>query len=651
MPFSSPGRALRLLLALSLAPALLAPTCEGDTSDPEAGEPVAVFELPRDPAMPFFDLPWPNDLRRTEEGFIDVRAFPNPRRVELLDTYREVMSTRLTGFSVSAPVYLRFGTSVDLASLPATPAATLEPGASVYLVDVDPESPTRGERRPVEVRYWAPQTSYWPGHALAVRPVHGMPLAGDTTYAVVVTDGVEALDGRRLRRSPDLTAILEPGRAADDFVEDARAVYAPALEVLDEAGVERDAILHLTVFTTQDPTGELLAARDWLAEQPAPEPIDDAWRWVEDTETYTLVHGAYPSPLFQSGEVPYTTEGGELTLGPDGVPETHGSYDARFALTVPRTEMPEDGYPLVLVAHGTGGDYETFVRGGTAEALASIGFAAMGVDQIHHGTRNPTASGPEGLVFNFLNPFAFRDNARQAALDVVQQARFAVANPVSDRIIASDPPVRFDPERIYFFGHSQGGLNGPIFLAIDDTAKGGVLSGAGGHLAIALVEKTEPLDIPDLVRLLLRVNNAELEDEHLTYEHPVFALLQTWTDVADPTNYVHMLFERPREGFAPKSILQTEGITDAYTPPRSIEALAVSAGIPLVGRELQPIPALELLDLGRVDGPVSGNVAGGEATAGLLQYDGGHFVAYGEDAQARILDFYTSFEDGLPTIR
>ena len=55
--------------------------------------------------------------------------------------------------------------------------------------------------------------------------------------------------------------------------------------------------------------------------------------------------------------------------------------------------------------------------------MASIGFAAMGVDQIHHGTRNPTASGPEGLVFNFLNPFAFRDNAARWLYTGITRAR------------------------------------------------------------------------------------------------------------------------------------------------------------------------------------------------------------------------------------
>jgi pimeloyl-ACP methyl ester carboxylesterase len=374
-------------------------------------------------------------------------------------------------------------------------------------------------------------------------------------------------------------------------------------------------------------------------------------RWVEDSESYRLVHGAYFSPIFQTGELPYSASGGELIVE-DGVPQVTGQYEARYAITVPTGEMPAGGWPLVLYAHGTGGDYQTFVRNRVADDLAREGYAVMGVDQIHHGPRNPTPSGPESLVFNFGNPLAFRDNARQAALDVVAQAAFIRAHPeVGARVIGAGTVI--DPEQVYFYGHSQGGLNGPLFLAVDDQAKGGVLSGAGGHLAIALVDKVEPVNIPQLVAFLLRVPGSgerALEEEHLVYEHPILALLQTWTDVADPTNYAHLLFRRPRPGFAPKSILQTEGITDLYTPPRSIEALATAARIPPLMPVLQPIEPMDVVGVEPVAGPVTANVAGGMATAGLIQADGGHFVAFDDDLRSRIAAFFASFDEGLPTI-
>jgi hypothetical protein len=603
----------------------------------------AIHELPAaevDRAgVTFFDTPWPTDLRLDESGHIDVSSFPNPANVRLLETYKTEMNARLTGYSVSAPVYFRFDGPIDEASFPVDGSASLEDDSSVVAVALD--GPRAGERHPMVGHFWEEPTLYWPGNALAVRPPHGIPFAPSTTYVVALTRELRAADGGSVRRSATLDRLLsgsgDPGAAA---------LYEPAVATLADAGVAVEDIVNLTVFTTQHPTIELEEARDWLVVQDPPARLIAGERWVEDTEDYRLIHGTYESPIFQSGAIPYSESGGELTVV-DGVPTVHGDYEARYAMTVPTGEMPEGGWPIVLYAHGTGGDFETFVRNRVGRDLARQGFVTMGVDQIHHGTRNPTTIGPESLVFNFNNPLAFRDNARQAALDVVAQAAFVRANPeIAPRAIGAGNFI--DPERVYFYGHSQGGLNGPLFLAIDDQALGGVLSGAGGHLAIALVDKVEPVNIPSLVALLLRVPN--LEREHMVYEHPILAFLQTWTDVADPTNYVHYLFREPREGFAPKSILQTEGITDAYTPPRSIEALATAAGIPPLNPVLQPIEAMDVVGLSPVDGPVSANVAGGEATAGLIQADGGHFVAFDDDLRVRIADFFGSFAEGVPTI-
>ncbi|MBX3246505.1 MAG: hypothetical protein KF901_04915 [Myxococcales bacterium] len=630
---------LLLLLALAL---FTLPACEGGDLPIVEGSATAVFVLPRGlEGEAFFDLPWPNDIRRTEAGTIDVRSFPGVQRVRLLRSYAEVMSGELTGYSISAPVYFRFATELDAASLPGDAEASMMDDASVFVIAIDPASPHFAQRHPIEIHAYAPATSFWPGNAIAVRPMFGLPFAEATTYAAVVTRRVRAASGVAMGRSPDFSALL--GTGGDAFVQAARSRYEPAWAALEEAGVSRDDVVSMAVFTTQDVTSELLAARDWLAAQPLP--TSSRWRHLRTGDHHALVEGVYPSPSFQTGPIPFTEGGGQILFDDAGDPIVQEELEVRFALSVPRTEPPAQGFPLILYAHGTGGDYQSFARERLADDFGRVGIAVMGVDQIHHGTRNPGGTAPEPLVFNFANPHAFRDNARQSALDIVQQARAARAIEVPLGTLPGG--VRIDPDHIYFYGHSQGGLNGPIFLAIDDGARGGVLSGAGGQLSIALVEKVEPLSIPELVRVVLGVRG----DEHLVYEHPVHALLQTWTDVADPTHYVSMLFHEPRAGFAPKSILQTEGIADPYTPAASMEALATAARIPLLGPELRAVPALTIAGVSRGTLPARANVAGGQATAGLLQFPGGHFVAFDAAVRPRIVSFFeTMIRDGVPTI-
>ncbi len=612
-------------------------------SSPPTGTTEALFVLPRSGSEAFFSLPWPSDLRRTEDGFVDARAFPGASANRVLEEYVELMATRIDGYSISAPTYFAFSAALDERSLPADAEASLADDASVFVVAIDPESPDYATRHPVEMHYWDPATRWWPGHTLAVRPVFGIPLRERTTYAAVVTRRVRDAAGATLVRSTDLEALL--GEGGDATVEAARAIHAPAFTALDAMGVRRDDIVSLAVFTTQTVTEPLLRARDWLVAQPPPEILADAWRNVRTNERYTMLAGAYRSPSFQSGTLPFESEGGELLFDESGAPIVQETIEMRFALSLPRTPPPPSGFPMLLYAHGTGGDYLTFEREGLAEDFASIGVAVMGIDQIHHGPRNPTSTATEILVFNFLNPLAFRDNARQSALDLVQQARAAEVLEVPSALVEG---VRFDDERMLFMGHSQGGLNGPIFLGIDDHAKAAVLSGAGGQLSIALVEKVEPVNIPQLAASLLRVTSPA--SEHLVYEHPVHALLQTWTDVADPTHYAAGIFHEPREGFAPKHVLQTEGITDPYTPALSMEALATAARIPLLGPELRPVPGLTIQGMSRGTLPARGNASNG-ATAGLLQFSGGHFVAFDAPVTSRLVRFFESYlNDGVPRI-
>ena len=65
----------------------------------------------------------------------------------------------------------------------------------------------------------------------------------------------------------------------------------------------------------------------------------------------------------------------------------------------------------------------------------------------------------------------------------MQQARLFTEHAADDpgAVSPTKKEIRFDGRSVLFFGHSQGGVNGPLFLAADDPARGGVLSGTGRH--------------------------------------------------------------------------------------------------------------------------------------------------------------------------
>ncbi len=622
-----------------------------------------MFTAPKDLAaladVHFLDHPFPSDLRRESDGTARFAGFPNPRATPIVDNYVGALAHLLDGFSPVAPAYLRFTGPIDASTLPKDPPASIADGASVFILDVDPASPEHGKKRLASTEWRADEGVYWQANTLAVMPMVGEPLRPKTKYAVVVTSGVRAGDGSAISPNEELSEAVGT-KPATDATRALHELFAPAVAELEAAGVHAANVVHMTVFTTNDPTAETFAVLDDVSSSVAA-PTASAWAQKEQTSSYDVYEGSYgPSPNYQHGNTPYRqpADGGGFVFQ-NGKPQVQNTFDLRFALVVPNATAcpaPAGGYPIVLYAHGTGGDYRSFIGDGTANALAQQCLASMGIDQIFHGTRPgaPPADDPnretniELIFFNLDNPIASRTNNRQSAADVVQQARLFTDTHVKvpASVSRTQQDIAFDASKLMFFGHSQGGLNGPLFLAGSDKARGAVLSGAGSVLAIALLEKKKPIDVSATTRLLFGLLAAD-DAAELDIFHPVMALTQSIVDATDTIHYGRFITRAPRGGHAPKSIYQTEGINadgsgDTYAPPHGIEALSVAIGLPRQAPGIKAIQEAEwdgLADLSVPTDGVSGNLAGGAATGVLAQWppkagSDGHFVVF-DDAPAR----------------
>lgn len=607
----------------------------------------------------FLDHPYPSDWRRDADGRVRTKGYPNFKGVKTVQDYIDFSDRLLEGFSPQAAGFVRFAVTLDPATLPKSPTDSLDAAASVQLVDVDDASPEKGKRRLIDLYYREKVGAYWQPSTLAYLPVFGYPLRPNTRYAFVVTDAAKAVGGAALTRPPALDAVLGLGPDVGGTAK-VRAAWAPAIANLSSAGVDKARVQHLAVFTTGDPSAELYRVRDHVrSAYPAPA-LKGPLAQKDDATSYDVYEGNYgPSPDFQRGTIPFEHrgDGGSFAFGADGKPEVQREFDLRFALSVPKASkcpMPAAGYPIVLYAHGTTGSYRSFINDGTARSLAELCVASMGVDQIFHGTRPGAPTGPDKdsqiqlLFFNFENPEAARTNGRQSAIDEVQRARLFTETkmviPAAESKTGAE--IRFDGSKLMFYGHSQGGLNGPLYLAADDSARGGVLSGSGSVISITLLEKTKPLpSVAAVVKgVFLGLKPAEFEE--LNSFHPVISMAQQIVDSLDPIHYVGHIIRSPRPGFAPKSVYQTEGVNadftgDSYTPPHAIEVQAVATGLPLMNPTVHSIREMTFGDgfgpISIPSGGLSGNLAGGKATGVLAQWPAakasdGHFVIFDIDA-------------------
>ncbi|MFN7142803.1 MAG: hypothetical protein ACK4YP_03440, partial [Myxococcota bacterium] len=559
----------------------------------------------------FFDRPFPSDARRVD-GHPDVSDFPGEGGFPIVDAYLAAAGD-IDGFGTNAPIYVRFESPIDTSLLP-SPAASTALDSPVMLLNVDRESPHRGERVPLAFEFTAQKTTFQPGNLLAAAPVFGFPLRPSTTYALVLRPPLAASTGQAWGIGGD-EALL------------------PVEETLRGLDIDPFEVSLAVPFTTQDPVAETARIARAIREEIGLPSLDQPLTLVEERGAYTIYEGSVAVPVWQHGERPYRTEGGAFSFAADGTPEIASWERVHFALTVPdHGEMPEGGWPVVLYSHGTGGDYMSFCNSGANEEEATVmareGIAVIGISQPLHEDRAPPGTNPDLDSFNYANPDAGRTNFRQGALDQVYLAEVLTRSAATFSF--EGDTIRLDPERVAYFGHSQGGLVGAIAAPFfSDRVKAAGFSGTGGGLAMTVVLRKDPLDIAMVLSAALGFE----EGEELTTFHPVVGLVQMLSEATDPLNYGPYWFaEAPAWDAEPLSILLTEGLEDAATPSATTEALAAAARVPIVGEPATDPVAHDLRGLDPVALPASGNAVdwnGAPITAGLGQFpDNGHFAIY-----------------------
>ena len=630
---------------------------DGGWSDDDAAGVTGYF----DPAgeSGFFASPFPSDLRLTERGTMRIGDFPNPRDSAILSEYLAMGEREVRGFGADSGIFFPMNGPIDPASLPARFEDSLAAGASAYLVSLDPDAPDYGRRYPVEFKFTAGPTVYGPPCLLVMLPLQGLPMEHGRTYGAVITTGVRDAKGNPLAPNPGLQRVLAGGSGRPS----ADAVFTPLAEYLSASGVPLDSVAVATVYTTMRPLDRMIALRDHVYAYDLPG-IDPASIAVaEDWGDFLFLGAQVTIPIYQSGVPPYLTHGGGIRFDPDGTPIVDHEIQTRLAITVPATPMPPGGWPFLIFCHGSGGSWRNFIDNGTARWLAWQGIAAASIDAPLHGPRAPYG-GPDLwsiFFYNAFNPEAFRDNNVQAAVESM-----AVLRQIRDlRIPAGIVPggeVTFDPEKIYFMGHSQGSTVGPLVVAVDPHIKAAYFSGAGASLLWNLMTKVKPFPVLAAAVVALELEPREIGE--LDRFHPALNLLQHMAETTDTESFNPYLFDRPVPGAPPKHVFQAIGVTDNYVGLPSHGSFAASARLDLI----EPVLAEDTWNHLRFTGgallPDEGAMGnrtdrdGEPVTAATVQYPAppsgrdGHYVTWEfPSLRRRVRCFFrTALEHGTPTV-
>lgn len=657
----------------------------GDDAESEVEE--DVFVAPEGTAMrfepegdDFFDVPFPDDVRRGSDfdDFDGVfSSWPGAAGQSLLQVWFDAADDLLSGWGLNSAVFAYFTDAVDASTLSMSAEASVdfEDGApSVFLVDVDPESDRRGQPRPVTCQFRDQNGSYHDAYQLGCISPFGVVRSPDTRYAMVITDQVLDEQGQAVVADEAMAHLLRGEDAAGVSAEP----YQEALDVVGELGVEADAVASMVLFTTQDPSQRLRAVNDWYDELPTPQIDEQAGLSVVDVyDDFVVLEGYYDVPVIQRGERPYDDPPeGEILFDGD-VPQMVDEQSIRFYVTVPRMEMPEEGFGTLFYLHGSGGIAEQLMdRGaesesgdppepgtGPAGVVAPYGVAGFAADFNLHGMRHDPPDNLGLMFYNLIdNPRAAIENFTIAANEITLHGRLMEALEVdvadvdglAEHLPEEMDTIRFDADGFALFGQSMGSTIGLPALTVDSTIGAGVFSGSGGVLIEVALESTEPIPVGDVLRLTLNYAN----DEELDPYDPILSAVQHVWDLVDPVSHGRFLFEQPHPGVEPAHALQHSGLDDAYFSARSRAAFSMAMG----GQLVEPVQEPEALEQMRwrgleevMDTPVSGNRDG--MTAVVTQYepsvlDGHHVGFQRDDAKAQYACFVRSLVDGqAPVLR
>lgn len=616
-----------------------------------------LFGLDRGSLVSNFPLghPTPSAFRR--QFGQQLPQLKNPLEMRAIDEINALANNTLGG-TLGGGLLIGFSSAPNTDNWPQSPTASVLPASGLQLWELSAHGVATGKRVPFVWHYDESGGAYHDANNLRVVPEFGFSLEPNGRYAFVI------LEGYGVNRSPEQEHLLARDPAAKIlFGEQAYADYVAGLEDLNSRAIVRDKIAFVQVWRNDDPANEL---RGWLesAILLGPQPV----RNMEETrllDQFCLIEGEISMPQFQQGVPLFYPDGGQWTGLSDGTLVEMNRMWVPFSITLPRIEMPSNGWPLNIFIHGTAGLHTQIAdRGrtkhpdghpeenlGPGYVFALQGMAGAGAALPINPEREPDGLG--WGFYNFFNIPAFIGNFRQSAveqsmlLSTLLELEIPPSNCVMTNGNGQARPHFFRSDKVSAMGQSLGALVLMLWQNFEPRVGAIIPSGAGAWYSELLATSTI---IPGelLLQLLTFVNDSET----INPLHPMALWLQATFESVDPLATASRISRRPYIGASAKHVYMPAGYLDGFFHPGSINALAGPLGVEFNGSVVED-SLRAMLERRAKETDIDGD----RITAVIEQFgeDGildGHHVSYQLDAVKTIYNCFlrSYFDEVKPTV-
>jgi len=513
------------------------------------------------------------------------------------DSHFDIASANAAdGCSPAAPLLVHFG--VDVAPEHLTPIENLSDSLAqenpIAVFDLD-----TGKRLAFMSEMDMNRSERWPGrYVLIVRPMEPMEMGH--RHVVALRSSLRDVDGGAFESPAAFAALRDGVYTTNAEIETAREKFDGIFAFLNERGYARGELLlawDFMVASEDFVLGSVLSMREETLRVAGGPTL--AYTIEEVADNYNanvlkLVKGAFEVPTYLNEDDVFEYDDAHHPIRRT----TNQSFP--FTMIIPPAALNGEPIPLIVFGHGIFGEGREYLTNGWAgEAVvqplsAEFGAAVIATDWI--GLSHDDLQ----LIIDEIVPDLNRlglvtDRLQQSLVNNLTMTELALGPLQEDPQVKIGDHALLDPERVYYYGVSLGGIQGSSFVSLSNRIRRGVLTVPGSVWSNMLPRS-------------IVWTNIQLFFE-IEYPDPLIrqlgiGFMQSRFDHSDPINLTQLMFRRPLpdkpEG---RAVILQEAIGDCQVPNMTTEMLARGIGL----KQMTP-GAYEVFGLEAIESPTPDSV-------------------------------------------